>query len=217
MLKAIIGKKIRMTQVFGQDGRVVALTAIQAGPCPIVQIKTPDRDGYCAVQVGYEPDRRTRGPKQPIAGHFQKAGVKPHRILREFRLDSLGEYQIGQNVTVAGFEPGDRVDVSGISKGRGFAGVVTKHNFRGGRDTHGSMFHRAPGSIGASAWPSRVFKGHGLPGHLGAKKKTVQSLEVHQVDAENHILYVRGAIPGPSGGIVVVKATTKSQPRPKAK
>ena len=217
MLKAIIGRKLRMTKAFEPDGRVVPLTAVQAGPCPIVQMKTPDTDGYSAVQVGYEADRRKRGVNQPMAGHFKKAKIDPTRFLKEFRIETLEGLDVGQELTVADFEKGDRVDVTGISKGRGFAGVVSRHNFKGGRATHGSMFHRAPGAIGAAAYPSRVFKGVGMPGHMGAETVSVQNIEVHCVDAENHLLYLRGAIPGPSGGVVTVKATTKGQKRPKAK
>ncbi|MFH1738631.1 MAG: 50S ribosomal protein L3 [bacterium] len=217
MLKAIIGRKIRMTKAFEPDGRVVPLTAVQAGPCPIVQLKTPDTDGYSAIQVGYEVDRRKRGANQPMAGHFKKANIEPTRFLREFRTQTLEGFEVGQELTVASFEKGDRVDVAGISKGLGFAGVVTRHNFKGGGDTHGSMFHRAPGSIGASAYPSRVFKGVGMPGHMGAETVSIQNLEVYLVDAENHLLYLRGAVPGPSGGLVTVKVTTKGQKQAKAK
>lgn len=217
MVKAIVGRKLRMTQAFGQDGRQVALTAIQAGPCPIVQIKTADRDGYCAVQVGYALDRRKRGVNKPLAGHFEKAGVPPTRVLREFRLSSLEGLAVGEELTVASFEAGDRVDVSGVSKGRGFAGVVRRHGFKGGKASHGSMFHRAPGAIGGAADPSRVFKGVRMPGHMGASSVTIQNLEVYRVDAENHLLYVCGAVPGPNGGMVIVKASTKGQKRAKAK
>lgn len=217
MLKVIIGRKLRMTQAFRPDGRVMALTAIQAGPCPIVQIKTPERDGYAAVQVGYEPDKRKRGPNKPIAGHFQKVGVHPTRVLREFRASSLEGLEVGQELTVAAFKTGERVDVSGISKGRGFAGVVRRHGFAGGGASHGCMSHRLPGSIGAAANPSRVFKGTRMAGHMGAAKVTVQNLEVFRVDPENHLIYVRGAVPGPEGGLVAVKETTKGGKRTKAK
>ncbi len=218
MLKAIVGRKLRMTKALETDGRMVALTAIQAGPCPIVQVKTPERDGYSALQVGYEADKRTRGPNKPIAGHFKNAGVDPVRMLKEFRVPSIEEgMEVGQSLTVTGFEAGDRVDVSAVSKGRGFQGVVRRHGFHGGRSSHGSMFHRAPGAIGAAADPSRVFKGTALPGQMGAEKVTVQNLTVYQVDPENHILYLRGAIPGPSGGLVTIMATTKAQGKRKAK
>jgi len=217
-VKAIIGRKLRMTKALEPDGRMVPLTAVQAGPCPIVQVKTPERDGYSAVQVGYESDERKRGPNKPMEGHFSKAGVEPTRFLQEFRVPSTEEgMEVGQNLTVADFQAGDRVDVSAVSKGRGFQGVVRRHNFHGGRDSHGSMFHRAPGAIGAAADPSRVFKGIGLPGQMGAQKVTVQNLTVYQVDSENHILYLKGAIPGPSGGVVSIKSTTKGQGKRKAK
>ena len=217
MVKAIIGRKIRMTQLFEASGRRVPLTAIQAGPCPIIQIKTPENDGYSAIQVGYDEDQRKHGIPQPKIGHFKKSKVKPTRILKEFRAETLDGYELGQELTVASFEPGDHVDVTGISKGRGFAGVFRRHNFHGGRDTHGSMFHRKPGAIGAAAYPSRVFKGLKLPGHMGAKTAIVQNIEVFHVDAENHLIYVRGAIPGPSGGVVSIKMTTKAQKQAKAK
>lgn len=206
MVNGIIGKKVGMTQVFANDGTVTPVTVIKAGPCVVVQKKTVNSDGYDAVQLGLVEDKSPRKINKPMEGHFKRAGVPPTRILREIRLDS-GEdsTSVGDKVLVDVFRENDLVDVVGRSKGRGFAGFVKRHGFGGGRATHGSMFHRAPGSIGASAFPSRVIKGTRMAGHLGNAQKTSKNLVVVSVDAERNLLMIRGAVPGPNGAYVVIK------------
>jgi large subunit ribosomal protein L3 len=194
-----------MTQILGDDGVAVPVTVIQAGPCVVVQKKTVEKDGYEALQLGLVEFVKDRRVGKPMLGHFAKAGVSPVRFLAEARPSGEGEAKVGDRVQVEMFRAGERVDVTGTSKGRGFAGVVKRHGFRGGRATHGSMFHRAPGSIGASAYPSRVLKGTRMPGHMGNARVTVRQLSVHSMDEENNLLFVRGAVPGPSGGYVVVR------------
>lgn len=207
-MKAILGRKLRMTHMFNEDGSVVPLTALQVGPCPVVQVKTEQNDGYNAVQIGYKPTKEKQKSKAEI-GHFKKAGLEPHSFLREVRLDSVEEFETGQSIDCTRFEEGDKVDVSGVSIGRGFQGGMRRHNWSGGRKTHGSMFHRAIGAIAAGTGQHRIFKGKTLPGHMGAENVTVQNLTVMKVDGENGILYVKGGVPGPDGGVVFVKATTK--------
>lgn len=210
MVNGIIGKKIGMTQVFWDDGSVVPVTVIKAGPCVVVQKKTVNRDGYNAVQLGFVEERPPRRVNKPTEGHFKRAGVPPTRVLREVRLDA-GEDKdenitnVGDKVLVDVFNRDDLVDIVGTSKGRGFAGFVKRHGFGGGRATHGSMFHRAPGSIGASAYPSRVIKGTRMAGHMGHDRKTVKNMRVVSVDLENNLLLVRGAVPGPNGAYVLIK------------
>ncbi len=206
MSPGILGKKIGMTQVFRPDGQVVPVTILKAGPCVVVQRKTPATDGYDAIQVGLleyvKPSRLTK----PQRGHLQKAGVEGVKFLREFRVKpGNGDFKAGDRILAEEFKPKDKVDVIGISKGRGFAGFVKRHHFRGGDDTHGSMFHRAPGSIGASSFPSRVFPGMRAAGHMGHQQVTVRNLEVVEVDAEDNVILVKGAVPGPNGGYVVVR------------
>jgi len=205
MVDALLGKKIGMTQILGDDGIAVPVTVIQAGPCVVVQKKTVDKDGYEAVQLGFVEFVKEKRVGKPMAGHFAKAGVAPARFLAEAGLVGGEEVNVGDRIQVNMFSKGDRVHVTGRSKGRGFAGVVKRHHFGGGRATHGSMFHRAPGSIGASAYPSRVLKGTRMPGHMGNARVTVRGLSVHSTDEENNLLFVRGAVPGPSGSYVVVK------------
>jgi large subunit ribosomal protein L3 len=206
MSPGILGKKIGMTQVFRPDGRVVPVTLVKAGPCVVIQRKTPTSDGYDAVQLGLmeyvKPSRLTK----PQTAHLKKAGVEGVRFLREFRLaPGDGDLKMGDRILVNQFKPNDKVDVIGVSKGRGFAGCVKRHHFRGGDGSHGSMFHRAPGSIGGSSYPSRVFPGMKGPGHMGTDRVTVRNLEVVEVDAEDNVLMVKGAIPGPNGGYVIVR------------
>lgn len=206
MSPGILGKKIGMTQVFRPDGRVVPVTLVKAGPCVVIQRKTPATDGYDAVQLGLmeyvKPSRLTR----PETAHLKKAGVEGVRFLREFRLGpGEGGLKMGDRILVGQFKPNDKVDVIGVSKGRGFAGVVKRHHFRGGDATHGSMHHRAPGSIGGSSYPSRVFPGMKAAGHMGTQRVTVRNLEVIEVDADDNVLMVKGAIPGPNGGYVIVR------------
>lgn len=204
MSPGIIGKKIGMTQVFRPDGQVVPVTLLKAGPCVVIQRKTPAADGYDAVQLGMvEFARKTT---KPLAGHLKKAGADGVKLIREFRLNSgQGDVKTGDRVLVDQFKPKDKVDITGVSKGRGFAGVMKRHNFGGGDGTHGSMFHRAPGSIGASSYPSRVFPGTRMAGQMGNARVTVRNLEVIDVDTEDNVLMVKGAVPGPNGSYVIVK------------
>jgi large subunit ribosomal protein L3 len=206
MVNGIIGKKIGMTQVFEEDGTVTPVTVIKAGPCVVVQKKTVSTDGYNAVQLGLVEEKPPRRVNKPLEGHFKRAGVPPTRVLREVRIDESDEgTKVGDKVLVDIFAENDLVDVVGRSKGRGFAGFVKRHGFGGGRATHGSMFHRAPGSIGASAFPSRVIKGTRMAGHMGNERKTIKNLRVVAVDIENNLLLVRGAVPGPNGAYVLIK------------
>ena len=202
-IEGIIGKKVGMTQVFAEDGALVPVTVIQAGPCFIVQKKTADRDGYNAVQVGLVEKVSNRRITAAQRGHFEKAGVQPVRTLAE--IPYSGDANVGDRIEVAIFKAGDHIDVVGTSKGKGFQGVVKRHHFAGGRATHGSMFHRAPGSIGASAFPSRVMKGMRMGGRMGGDQITVKNLRVAKVDAENNLLYIRGAVPGGRNGLVLVR------------
>ncbi|HOJ60510.1 MAG TPA: 50S ribosomal protein L3 [bacterium] len=209
MVKSILGRKLRMTQMFTKDGKQIPLTAIAVGPCPIVQIKTPAKDGYAALQIGYG-EAKAQNLTRPMAGHFANAGVKPLRVLREIRVESAEGFTVGQTLDSTLFQEGDRVDVTGVSKGRGFQGGIRRHNWRGGRMSHGSMFHRAIGSNSPGSGQSRLFKGKTLPGHMGHERVTLQNLEIVKVDTQNHILYVRGGVPGPDGGLVFVKGTAKT-------
>jgi large subunit ribosomal protein L3 len=202
-IEGIIGKKVGMTQVFGEDGAIIPVTVIQAGPCLVVQKKTTENDGYDAVQIGLVEKVSNRRITSATRGHFEKAGIQPVRTLAE--LPYSGDANVGDRVQVDIFKPGDHIDVIGRSKGKGYQGVVKRHHFRGGRATHGSMFHRAPGSIGASAFPSRVMKGMRMGGRMGGDQVTVKNLRVAKVDAENNLLYVRGAVPGGRNGLVVVR------------
>jgi large subunit ribosomal protein L3 len=202
-IEGIIGKKVGMTQVFAEDGMIVPVTVIQAGPCFVVQKKTADKDGYDAVQIGLVEKVSNRRITSAVRGHFEKAGVQPVKTLAEF--DYSGDANVGDRVQVDIFKEGDQIDVIGRSKGKGFQGVVRRHNFAGGRATHGSMFHRAPGSIGASAFPSRVMKGMRMGGRMGGDQVTVKNLRVAKVDPENNLLYIRGAVPGGRNGLVLVR------------
>jgi large subunit ribosomal protein L3 len=204
MCKGLMGKKLGMTGLFATDGRVIPVTVIQAGPCVVTQIKTQATDGYNALQLGFE-EVKVRHVTQPLQGHFRKSGEACFRHLQEFAVEHPEEYTLGQRITLEIFSVGERVDVSGTTKGRGFAGVIKKEGFSGGRTTHGSKCHRIPGSIGSSAWPSRVFKGKGLPGHYGADRQTMQNIEIVDIRADDHILLVRGAVPGPASGMVAIK------------
>ena len=206
MLTGILGKKVGMTQVFGADGVVTPATVIKAGPCVIVQAKTAQTDGYESVQVGLVEEKPVRANK-PQTGHFKKAGVPPTRVRRELTVAKGAEApKAGDQVLVNSvFNSGDRVDVIGVSRGKGFQGVMKRHNFRGGAATHGSMFHRAPGSIGASSYPSRVVKGMRAPGRMGGDRVTVRNLKVLRVDAENNLLLVEGSVPGGPNSIVVIR------------
>jgi len=200
----LIGIKIGMTQLFEESGRVSPVTVIEAGPCPIVQVKTSDKEGYSAIQIGFVDAKESR-VTSPMKGHFKKANVKPQRILREIRVDDASGYNVGDALDVNVFEGIDKVHVTGTSKGRGFAGVVKRHGFRIGRRTHGNSSQREPGSVGQCATPARIFKGKRLPGRMGGKTRTVKNLPVVQIDAENNLIFVKGAVPGANHEIVFVR------------
>ncbi|MCJ7587629.1 MAG: 50S ribosomal protein L3 [Candidatus Aminicenantes bacterium] len=204
MVEGLIGKKIGMTQTFDLQGNVIPVTVIKAGPCMVVQKKTKDKDGYEAVQLGFVEDKGLKKATKPRIGHFKKSGIPPVRVLREFRFAAQAAIKEGDQVLVDIFKEGDKVLVVGTSKGKGFAGVVKRHHFRGGGASHGSMFHRAPGSIGASSYPSRVMKGMRMGGHMGQDRVTVQGLEVVRTDPEQNLLVVKGAVPGARGGYLLI-------------
>lgn len=208
MITALLGKKLGMTRVFTDDGRWIDVTVLQAGPCTVVQRKTKDSDGYDAVQIGFGDLKESRCNK-PMTGHFSKAGISPKRTLREMRIEENSELKPGDEIKADIFQSGDRVDVSGISKGKGFAGVIKRHGFSGGPGGHGSHLHRAPGSIGQSADPAKVYKGKKMPGHMGNKRITVENLEVVTVDKDKNLLLLRGSVPGATGGLVTVRKSLK--------
>jgi large subunit ribosomal protein L3 len=214
MVNGIIGKKVGMTQLFLADGTVAPATVLEAGPCIVLQGKTAQTDGYEAVQIGLV-ERKPYRANKPTAGHYKKANVPPTRVRREVKLAKGAEApKLGDQVLVSIFNAGERVDVIGTSKGRGFQGTVKRHHFRGGDDTHGSMFHRAPGSIGASSFPSRVIPGMRMHGHMGVDRVTTRNLKVLRVDAENNLLVVRGAVPGANGGYVLIRKAVAAKPEP---
>ncbi len=202
----LIGKKVGTTQLFDENGKAVPVTVIEAGPCPVVQRKTASNDGYEAIQIGFRPEPKAKTVTKPLKGHFEKAKVALHKHLREFRLQSpeTTEYTVGQVLTVALFEVGEKVRVTGVTKGKGFQGGVKRWGYRGGPATHGSMFHRAPGSIGASSYPSRVFKGHHMPGRMGGDTKSTKGLKVVKIIPEQNLMLVKGAVPGPAGGLLTI-------------
>jgi large subunit ribosomal protein L3 len=204
MCKGMMGKKLGMTGLFAPDGRLIPVTVIQAGPCVVTQVKTQATDGYNALQLGFD-EVKARHVTKPRQGHFRKSGESCFRHVQEFPVDRPEDYAVGQQITLEIFAVGERVDVSGTTKGRGFAGVIKKEGFSGGRTTHGSKCHRIPGSIGSSAWPSRVFKGKGMPGHYGVERQTMQNIEIVDIRPEDHLLLVRGAVPGPASGLVAIK------------
>jgi len=199
-----------MSQVFREDGQAVPVTLLKAGPCMVVQRKTPTADGYDAVQLGLVEFIKPQRINKPITGHLKKAGAEGARFMREFHLrPGDDDFKAGDQVLVGQFKPKDKVDVIGVSKGRGFAGVVKRHHFRGGEGSHGSMFHRAPGSIGASSYPSRVVPGMRMGGHMGHDRVTVRNLEIIDVDTEDNVLVIKGAVPGPNGGYVLVRRSKR--------
>ena len=211
MNKAIIGRKVGMTQIFTAEGIVIPVTVIEAGPCPVVQIKTMEKDGYEAVKLGFLEAQEKRLNK-PDNGQFKKAGVKPQRVLKEFRLQDMSSYQVGNVVTVESFKEGDKIDVVGTSKGHGFSGVIKRWNQRRLKETHGvGPVHREVGSMGANSTPSRVFKQKHMPGQYGHERVTVQNLEIVKVDVARNALLVKGAVPGPKGGIVTVADSVKAK------
>jgi large subunit ribosomal protein L3 len=208
MVTGLLGKKLGMARIFTEEGRQIAVTLLEAGPCAVVQRKMQETDGYDAVQLGFGEKKANRVTK-PAAGHFKKAGVAAARTLREFKVDGPSELTAGDAVNADLFAVGDRVDISGITKGKGFQGVIKRHGMSGGPGGHGSMFHRAPGSIGQSADPSKVFKNVRLPGHMGSRRVTTQNLEVVRVDTENNLIAVRGSVPGAPGTLIIVKKSVK--------
>lgn len=209
MQKAILGRKIGMTQVFTEDGVVIPVTVISAGPVAVVQKKTTENDGYEAIQVGFE-NAKEKAVTKPLKGHFAKAGVALKRVLREFRFDDCSTYNVGDQITAEVFAAGEKVDVTGTSKGKGFAGAIKRWGSHRGPMTHGSGYHRRPGSLGACSTPSRVMKNKKLPGHMGVERVTVQNLDVVRVDGEKNLILVKGAVPGPKGGLLIVKDTVKA-------
>ena len=211
MNKAIIGRKVGMTQLFTPEGKVIPVTVVEAGPCPVVQIKTIEKDGYCAVKLGFDETSEKRLSK-PELGQFKKAGVAPQKVLREFRVENAASYEVGKTVTAETFKVGDHVDVVGTSKGHGFSGVIKRWNQRRLKETHGvGPVHREVGSMGANSTPSRVFKQKHMPGQYGHERVTVQNLEVVRVDAARNALLIKGAIPGPKGSIVTVCDSVKAK------
>ncbi len=209
-MEGILGRKLGMTQIFTEDGTVVPVTVIEAGPCVVVAKRTLERDGYTAVQLGYLEQKSHRMNK-PMMGHFQKGGVPPFRVLREFKAtpQEVKELREGQAVTVGIFQPGEKVKVTGRSKGRGFQGVMKRHGFAGSRDSHGARYHRTSGSIGQCTFPARVFKGLKMPGHMGNRKVTVRGLEVVEVLPEKNLLLVKGSVPGPRKGVLIIRKEGK--------
>ena len=225
MKKAILATKIGMTQVYNEDGVLIPVTVLQAGPCVVTQVKTVEKDGYSAVQVGYEDQKEKivnkdksgstevahrHGTTKPLKGHFDKAGVSPKKYLREFRFENAEEYTVAQEIKADIFEAGDKIDATAISKGKGFQGAIKRLGQHRGPMKHGSKFHRHQGSNGACSSPSKVFKGKGMPGHMGYKKITTQNLDVVRVDAENNLILVKGAVPGPKKAMVTIKEAAKA-------
>ena len=209
MKKAILATKVGMTQIFNEDGVLTPVTVLQAGPVVVTQVKTVENDGYSAVQVGFV-DKREKLVNKPLKGHFDKAGVSYKRYIREFRLEDAENYALGQEIKADIFAAGEKIDATAISKGKGFQGAIKRHGQSRGPMAHGSKYHRHAGSNGACSDPSRVFKGKKMAGHMGNKKVTVQNLEIVRVDAENNLLLVKGAVPGPKKSLVTIKATVKS-------
>ena len=210
MQKCIVGKKIGMTQLFDEKGKVIPVTVIEAGPCVVVQKKTIENDGYEAVQIGFG-DKSEKNANKPMKGHFAKADVALKRVLREFRLDDCSSINVGDIIKADTFAVGDAVDVCGTSKGKGFAGSIKRHGYSRLKETHGTgPVHRHAGSMGANSTPSKVYKGKGLPGHMGAERVTVQNLDVVKFDVENNLIALRGAIPGPKGGVVFITDSVKA-------
>jgi large subunit ribosomal protein L3 len=208
--KGLLGTKLGMTQIFDQNARVVPVTVIQAGPCTVTQVKSPERDGYAAVQLAYG-EVKPKAVTKPRAGHFAKAGVEPRRHLVELRTTDAGDYTLGQELKADVFAPGDRLDVVGVSKGKGFAGVMKRHGFKGLGASHGTeRKHRSPGSVGACATPARIFKGMRMAGHMGHQRVTVLNLEVVKVDPDRNLLLVKGAVPGPKRSLVMLRSSVKA-------
>lgn len=208
-MKNMIGRKVGMTQIFKEDGSVVPVTVVEAGPLVVVQKKTVEKDKYNAIQVGFAKIKEQRINK-PKKGHFNKGNLEYKKYLMEFKVENPDEYEIGQELKADVFAEGDMVDVTGTSKGKGTAGVIKRHGFGRGRETHGSHFHRAPGGLSAGTYPGRVFKGHRMGGRMGNERVTIQNLEIIRIDADKNLILIKGAIPGPKKGIVTIKATVKN-------
>ena len=208
----ILGKKIGMTQVFGEDGEIIPITVIESGPCYVLQVKTKESDGYSAIQLGFE-DIKDSKLKRPLREKLKKIKVTPKRFIKEIPLAQAQNYQVGQQIEVANFTPGEFVNIIGTSKGKGFQGGIKRWHWSGGPKSHGSMCHRAPGSIGASAYPSRVYKGHHLPGHMGSQRVNAQNLEVIKIDKDNNLLVVRGSVPGHKNSYLIIKKSKKKKPK----
>lgn len=210
MAKALLAEKLGMTQVFAEDGTVTPVTVVRAGPCVVTQVRTAERDGYSAIQIGFGTARARRVTK-PLQGHFAKAGVEPARVVREVRTDDAASFSLGATLTVDQFTPGELVDVIGVSKGKGFSGVMKRHNFGGLRDSHGTeRKHRSAGSVGAGTTPGRVFKGMRMAGRMGNARTTILSLEVVETDSERNLMLIKGALPGPNGGLLMVRSAVKA-------
>ena len=209
MKKAIIGKKIGMTQIFDEAGKVIPVTVIEAGPCTVAQVKTVESDGYNAIQLAYGEVKESKVNK-PKKGHFIKAGLTPKKHLREFRVDEIESYKVGDEIKADTFVAGDRVDIQGTTKGKGFQGVIKRHGQSRGPMGHGSMYHRRPGSMGPTSTPGRVFKGKKLPGHMGVQTITIQNLDVVRVDMDKNVILVKGSVPGVKGAILKVKTSVKA-------
>ena len=210
MNKGLIGRKIGMTQIFDESGKVIPVTVIEAGPCVVAQVKTVENDGYQAIQLGFG-DVKEKKLTKPAKGHFTKVNVTPKKHLREFRMDSLEGYTVGQELKADVFAAGDKLDIQGISKGKGFQGVIKRHGQSRGPMGHGSMYHRRPGSMGPTSTPGRVFKGKKLPGHMGAQTISIQNLEVVRVDLDKNVILVKGSVPGAKGAILKLKSSVKSK------
>ena len=210
MKKAILATKVGMTQIFNEDGVLTPVTVLQAGPCVVTQVKTVENDGYDAVQVGYV-DKREKLVTKPVKGHFDKAGVSYKRYVREFRFENASEYSVKDEIKADIFVAGDKIDATAVSKGKGFQGAIKRHGQHRGPMAHGSKFHRHQGSNGSATTPGRVFKGKGMPGHMGNVKVTIQNLEIVRVDAENSLILVKGAVPGPKKSLVTIKETVKAR------
>lgn len=208
MTMGLLGKKIGMTRIFDEAGNIVPVTVVQAGPCPVLQVKREATDGYSALQLGFESKREKRTPK-PMQGHFKKAGTAPLRFVREVRIDDVDNFEVGKTVAVDIFEVGEKVDVVGVSKGRGFAGPMKRHHSSRGPETHGSMYHRRPGSMGSSADPSHVFKGKKLAGHMGAARVTTQNIKVIGIDKDKNLLLLNGSVPGHNNAFVMISKSKK--------
>ncbi len=202
-MKGILGKKIGMTQVFAEDGQLIPVTVIEAGPCRVVQVKEMEKDGYVACQIGYDVIKKEKNVTKAMKGHFKKASLPAFRFIREIKMKGL---KAGDEVKVDIFSKGEKVSITGTSKGKGFQGVMKRHNYKGGPGSHGSMFNRAPGSIGSSSFPSRVWKNKGLPGHMGNRGVTVKNLEIYDVKGEQNLLIVKGAVPGANGSYLIIKS-----------